>query len=371
MAEDAKRRAIPGQAESWTISDDGLRLHLQDLRDGIQWSDGAPVARRASSSSPSSACSTPRPRPTTLTCSTRSRTASEIADGAMAPISARLRREGDRRQDARDHPRRPDPFFLQRAHPLHRLSRAASTSSRPSRRPVDQGREHRRPTACSRIIEWVPGSYIKSREVRHVLRRRTTSRSTRSTTTCRTTWPAALNRYRAGELRHPDRPPGRPAASSCKDKLPGQGYFDAVPGHLLLPCSTRRGAAGQRQRPQGAVDLDQLRDVDRARTCWAPASCRPMAGCRPAPRNYEGVSRICRTGSKRALRPARRREAKELMEDAGLYRRQPAEAAAPLQHQRQPPAYRRGHLRDVGADRRQGRAVQRRDPGALRRPARR
>lgn len=42
MAEDANAEAIPGQAESYTISDDGL-VYTFTLRDGIQWSDGEPV----------------------------------------------------------------------------------------------------------------------------------------------------------------------------------------------------------------------------------------------------------------------------------------------------------------------------------------
>ncbi|WP_018687965.1 peptide ABC transporter substrate-binding protein [Ahrensia kielensis] len=40
--EDAHAEPIPGQAESWEISDDGLTYTFK-LRDGIQWSDGEPV----------------------------------------------------------------------------------------------------------------------------------------------------------------------------------------------------------------------------------------------------------------------------------------------------------------------------------------
>jgi oligopeptide transport system substrate-binding protein len=42
MAEDANAEAVPGQAESYTISDDGL-VYTFKLRDGIEWSDGEPV----------------------------------------------------------------------------------------------------------------------------------------------------------------------------------------------------------------------------------------------------------------------------------------------------------------------------------------
>ena len=42
MTEDANAEAIPGQAESYTVSEDGL-VYTFTLRDGIQWSDGTPV----------------------------------------------------------------------------------------------------------------------------------------------------------------------------------------------------------------------------------------------------------------------------------------------------------------------------------------
>ncbi|WP_354066370.1 peptide ABC transporter substrate-binding protein [Devosia sp. 2618] len=42
LTENAKAEAIPGQAESWEISEDGT-VYTFHLRDGIQWSDGTPV----------------------------------------------------------------------------------------------------------------------------------------------------------------------------------------------------------------------------------------------------------------------------------------------------------------------------------------
>jgi len=42
VTEDRSATAIPGQAESWTISDDGL-VYTFTLREGIQWSDEKPV----------------------------------------------------------------------------------------------------------------------------------------------------------------------------------------------------------------------------------------------------------------------------------------------------------------------------------------
>lgn len=42
VAEDANADAIPGQAETWEISEDGL-VYTFHLREGIQWSDGEPV----------------------------------------------------------------------------------------------------------------------------------------------------------------------------------------------------------------------------------------------------------------------------------------------------------------------------------------
>jgi oligopeptide transport system substrate-binding protein len=42
LTEDAGADAIPGQAESWEISEDGT-VYTFHLRDGIQWTDGTPV----------------------------------------------------------------------------------------------------------------------------------------------------------------------------------------------------------------------------------------------------------------------------------------------------------------------------------------
>lgn len=42
VTEDAAAQPIPGQAESWTLSDDGL-VYTFTLREGIKWSDGEPV----------------------------------------------------------------------------------------------------------------------------------------------------------------------------------------------------------------------------------------------------------------------------------------------------------------------------------------
>ena len=42
VTEDAMSEVIPGAAESWTVSDDGL-VYTFKLRQGATWSDGSPV----------------------------------------------------------------------------------------------------------------------------------------------------------------------------------------------------------------------------------------------------------------------------------------------------------------------------------------
>ncbi len=42
VTEDAKSEVIPGAAESWTVSDDGL-VYTFKMRQGATWSDGSPV----------------------------------------------------------------------------------------------------------------------------------------------------------------------------------------------------------------------------------------------------------------------------------------------------------------------------------------
>ncbi len=215
-----------------------------------------------------------------------------------------------------------------------------------------------------KLVEWVPGSYLRGVKSdtfygKDNLKIDEISWDNSEDLT------AALNRYRAGEF---DILTDFPADQYkfLQDNYPGQAHVAPFLGSLLLRGQRRKAAARQRQCPQGAVDGDHPRR-DRARTCWARANCRPMAGCRRAPPTTKATTYHAGLGEG-ALRTARR-GSQEADGGRRLHARQSAEAAAALQHQRQPPAHRRRHLAIVEADRRRGRAVQRRDAGALRRPA--
>jgi oligopeptide transport system substrate-binding protein len=218
MAEDANANAIPGQAESYTISDDGL-VYTFKLRDGIQWSDGVPVTaedfvfafqRLFNPATASDYAYLQFPI----------KNGSEIADGsvtdfnelgvkALDPTTVEITLEG------------PTPFFLQAlthytAYPVpkHVIDKVGDDWTNV---------ENIVGNGPYKITEWVPGSYIKSvksetyydaanvqiDEINYFVQ---------------DDLAAALARYRAGEYDIlTDIPSDQ--AEWIKTNLPGQDYF--------------------------------------------------------------------------------------------------------------------------------------------------
>ena len=159
------------------------RLHLPSARrhqvERRRAGDG-----RATSSTPSAACSIPRRLPTTPTSSTRSRAAPRSRDGSMPVDSADFGVKAIDDKTARNHARRPDPVLPPGADPLHRLSGARSTSSRPRAMTGPTSRTSS-PTVPTRSSSGCPAT-TSSRSRTRTTRTPPTSRSTRSTTTSRT-----------------------------------------------------------------------------------------------------------------------------------------------------------------------------------------
>ena len=218
MAEDANADAIPGQAESYTVSDDGL-VYTFKLRDGIQWSDGQPVTaedfvfafqRLFDPATASEYAYLQFPI----------KNGSEIADGTITDFNelgvkalddktVEITLEG------------PTPYFLQAlthytAYPVpkHVVEKVGDAWTAP---------ENIVGNGPYKVVEWVPGSYVKSvksdtyydaenvqiDEVNYFVQ---------------DDLAAALARYRAGEY---DILVDIPAdqAEWIKTNLPGQDFF--------------------------------------------------------------------------------------------------------------------------------------------------
>ena len=218
MAEDANADAIPGQAESYTVSDDGL-VYTFKLRDGIQWSDGEPVTaedfvfafqRLFDPATASEYAYLQFPI----------KNGSEIADGTITDFNelgvkalddktVEITLEG------------PTPYFLQAlthytAYPVpkHVVEKVGDAWTAP---------ENIVGNGPYKVVEWVPGSYVKSvksdtyydaenvqiDEVNYFVQ---------------DDLAAALARYRAGEY---DILVDIPAdqAEWIKTNLPGQDFF--------------------------------------------------------------------------------------------------------------------------------------------------
>ncbi|WP_375452738.1 peptide ABC transporter substrate-binding protein [uncultured Devosia sp.] len=218
VAEDTKADAIPGQAESWDISDDGLTYTFH-LRDGIKWTDGQPVLASdfvfafkrlfdPATASDYAYLQYPIKGGSEIA---EGQTVTDADFGVQAPDDKTvvITLEG------------PTPFFLQAlthytAYPLpeHVLKEFGDDWTNV---------EHIVANGPFKITEWVPGSYIKSvknadyydaanvkiDEVNYFVQ---------------DDLAAAFNRYRAGEYDILTDLPGD-LQQSVTDTMPGEGHF--------------------------------------------------------------------------------------------------------------------------------------------------
>ena len=218
VAEDAKADAIPGQAESWDISEDGLTYTFH-LRDGIKWTDGKPVLasdfvfafkRLFDPATASDYAYLQYPI----------KGGSEIAEGqTVADADFGVQAPDDKTVVFTLEG--PTPFFLQAlthytAYPLpeHVLKEFGDDWTNV---------EHIVANGPYMIKEWVPGNYIKSvknpdyydaanvqiDEVNYFVQEDLA---------------AAFNRYRAGEYDILTAMPGD-QQQTVKDTMPGEGHF--------------------------------------------------------------------------------------------------------------------------------------------------
>jgi oligopeptide transport system substrate-binding protein len=224
MAEDAKADAIPGQAESWDISADGL-VYTFHLRDGIQWSDGVPVTA-ADFEFAFRRIVNPATASDYAYLQYPIKGASEIADGSMPVDSPDFGVKVIDDKTLEITLENPTPYFLQllthyTAYPVPKhVIEAKGDDWTKVENVVSNG--------PFKIVEWVPGNYIKSvksdtyydkdkvqiDEVYYYVQ---------------DDLAAAFNRYRAGEY---DILTDLPFDQQqlVKDTLPGEGRFAPFSG---------------------------------------------------------------------------------------------------------------------------------------------
>ena len=280
MAEDANAEAIPGQAESYTISDDGL-VYTFKLRDGVQWSDGTPVTA-GDFVFAFQRLFTPATASDYAYLQFPIKNASEIADGSVTDFNelgvkaiddktVEITLEG------------PTPFFLQ--------ALTHYTAYPVPKHVIDKVGDDW--TNIENIVsngpytpkEWVPGSYIKSvksetywdaanvqiDEVNYFVQ---------------DDLAAALSRYRAGEYDIlTDIPSDQ--AEWIKTNLPGQDYFAPFLGvyyYVLNEEKPPLDNADVRKALSMAVNRDVI-GPDVLGTGEVPA----YGWVPPGTANYEGV----------------------------------------------------------------------------------
>jgi oligopeptide transport system substrate-binding protein len=233
VAEDPMADAIPGQAESWETSEDGL-VWTFHLRDGIQWSDGTPVTA-ADFEFAFRRLFDPATASEYAYLQYPIKGGSEIADGSMTPDSADFGVKAVDDKTLEITLEGPTPYFLQ--------ALTHYTGFPVPKHVVEQhgdqwtNVENIVGNGPFKVVEWVPGNYIKSvksdtyygaadikiDEVYYYVQ---------------DDLAAAFNRYRAGEYDIlTDLPNDQ--QQFVIDSLPGEGHFAPFAGiHYYTVNST-------------------------------------------------------------------------------------------------------------------------------------
>ena len=318
VAEDATAEAIPGQAESWEVSEDGL-VYTFKLRDGIQWSDGTPVTagdfefafrRLFNPATASDYAYLQYPI----------KGGSEIADGTMPVDSADFGVKAIDDKTVEITLENPTPYFIQAlthytAYPVprHVIEEHGDSWTQPQNI-VSNG--------PFTPVEWVPGNYIKSvksetyydaanvkiDEVYYYVQ---------------DDLAAAFNRYRAGEY---DILTDLPFDQQqfVKDNLPGEGRFAPFAGiHYYVMNQEVEALADVNVRKALSISINrEIIGPD----IWGSGEPPAYGWVPPGTANYEGVEPYM---PEWAATPYEERvaEARALMEAAGY------SASNPLQLQ--------------------------------------
>lgn len=308
MAEDEHAEAIPGQAESYTLSDDGL-VYTFKLRDGIQWSDGTPVTagdfefafRRLFD---------PKTASEYAYLQYPIKGGSEINDGSMPVDSADFGVKAIDDKTLEITLEGPTPYFLQAlthytAYPVpkHVIDKVGSEWTKVGNI-VSNG--------PFTIKEWVPGNFIKAvksetyydaanvkiDEVNYFVQ---------------DDLAAAFNRYRAGEYDIlTDLPFDQ--MQFVNDNLPGEGRFTPFSGiHYYVINQEKEQFKDPNVRKALSISINrEIIGPD----IWGSGELPAYGWVPPGTANYEGVEQYMPAYASQSYEE-RVAEAKGLMEAAG------------------------------------------------------
>ncbi len=308
VAEDANAAAIPGQAESWDISEDGLTYTFH-LRDGIQWSDGTPVTA-ADFEFAFRRLFDPATASEYAYLQYPIKGGSEISDGSLPPDTADFGVKAVDDKTLEITLEGPTPYFIEAlthytAYPVpkHVVEKFGADWTNVGNI-VGNG--------PFKVVEWVPGNYVKSvksdtyygkddikiDEVYYYVQE---------------DLKAAFNRYRAGEydiltdLANDDQ-------KIVKDTMPDEGHFTPFQGiHYYVINQERPPFDNVKVREALSISIN--RDVI-GPDIWGSGEPPAYGWVPPGTGNYEGVTPYMPTW---ASQPYEERvaQAKALMAEAG------------------------------------------------------
>jgi oligopeptide transport system substrate-binding protein len=308
VTEDAKADAIPGQAESWDVSADGLTYTFH-LRDGIQWSDGVPVTA-ADFEFAFRRLFDPATASEYAYLMYPIKGGSEIADGSMPVDSADFGVKAVDEKTVEITLEGPTPYFLQAL--THYTGFPVPKHVVEAKGDQWTNVENIVGNGPFKVVEWVPGNYIKSvksdtyygkddikiDEVYYYVQ---------------DDLAAAFNRYRAGEYDIlTDLPNDQ--QQWVIDNLPGEGHFTPFAGiHYYTINTTVKPFDDVKVRQ--AMSMAINRDII-GTDIWATGEPVAYTVVPPGTANYEGTT---------PYKPAwadwsyeeRVAEAKKIMEAAG------------------------------------------------------
>lgn len=308
VAEDAKAQPIPGQAESWTISDDGL-VYTFKLRAGITWSDGTPVTagdfeyafRRLFNPATASEYSY---------LQFPIKGGSEIVDGSMAIDAADFGVKAIDDTTLEITLESPTPYFLSAlTHytawpvPKHIVEKVGDAWTNV---------ENIVSNGPYTVKEWVPGSYVKSVKS-DTYYDKANVQIDEVMYYVQDDLAAAFNRYRAGEY---DILVDLPAdqQKTVIDTMPGEGRFAPFQGIHYYVINQEK-APFDNVNVRKALSISLNREI-MGPDIWGSGEPPAYAWVPPGTGNYEGVTPYM---PEWAATPYEERvaQAKALMEEAG------------------------------------------------------